>query len=369
MTRMPSSSLVRVAPGAKSTPPKETTTSRSPTPSLALLRGLDPSALMPRSRPREGHDVADGAVDDDALPAVLLRARPDEVAHEGRLQGAAAVDDEDLARAVLGERRLDQRVVAVAPDRRDDTLERRAPAVLAQLQRAGLEVLAVLVVEVGGRGDAHRPPLGALTASTGASDSSRMVCAALPMMSLPTGVRRRSPMTMSSALVSSATRSSWSAGSVASTAWTTSCSTPDSSSFALDGVPVGARGVARVDEGVAAAGVEDDEAAAAQGRLLDRPVEGGAALRAGDEPHDDGHGHWPSWLAVGRPRPVRADRRRHHGCARTRRTIGGTTRTRRIDGVDDLGEPRVVEAGDVAVADLQRPAQLLLGRPGRGSRR
>ena len=48
----PSSSLVTWSPVRTVMPPKLTGTSRSPAPVLPLLRGFDPSALMPRSRVR-----------------------------------------------------------------------------------------------------------------------------------------------------------------------------------------------------------------------------------------------------------------------------------------------------------------------------
>ena len=46
-TTMPSSSLVRTAPGVNVIPPNSTGTSISPTPFLALRRGIEPSALIP----------------------------------------------------------------------------------------------------------------------------------------------------------------------------------------------------------------------------------------------------------------------------------------------------------------------------------
>src|SRR5690606_18390776 len=45
----------------------------------------------------------------------------------------------------------------------------------------------------------------------------------------------------------------------------------------------------RVDDGLAPRGVEDDDVLAADPRLLDRPVEGGVALRGRDVPDEDGH--------------------------------------------------------------------------------
>src|SRR5665647_3072636 len=69
----------------------------------------------------------------------------------------------------------------------------------------------------------------ALTASTGQEASSRMRWALDPRISLPTGVRRRRPITMKSALTSLATSIRSCEGSLPRTSWRTSCSTPASS--------------------------------------------------------------------------------------------------------------------------------------------
>ena len=164
-----------------------------------------------RQLPDRGH-VAHRAVDDDPRPAVLDGRCGDEVAHERRLQRPAAVDDEHPPLTRFGEGRLDQGVVTVAAHGADDAAECRARAVVPQLQRAGLEVLAVLVVEVGGRRRPVRRRRGvvrhrrhpAFTARTGHWAWRRIRCAVEPRMSLPTGERWRSPMTTTDAECSSA---------------------------------------------------------------------------------------------------------------------------------------------------------------------
>src|SRR5699024_6178781 len=119
---------------------------------LGALARVGAERLDPQVQLADGVDVADRAVDHDALPAVVHRAAGDEVAHEGRLQRAAPVDHQDAAGTGLGEGGLDEGVVPVAPDGGHDAGEAGAAAVLPKLHRAGLQVLPLLVVEVSGAG-------------------------------------------------------------------------------------------------------------------------------------------------------------------------------------------------------------------------
>ena len=112
-----------------------------------------------------------------------------------------------------------------------------------------------------------------------------------PRISLPTGVRRRRPMTMRSASVSLATEMRSSAGSLPRTSWRTSTVSPCAGQLVLGPLELG---LGRLDAVVvevttAAVGVDDDEWRLARLGLLDRPREGGPPLLGGNEPDDDGH--------------------------------------------------------------------------------
>ena len=133
----------------------------------------------------------------------------------------------------------------------------------------------------------------ALTARTGQGASRSTRWALLPRMSLPTGERRRRPMTSSSAPLASAMLIRSSAGSKPRTSWRTSCSTPASSSrfWIAAHVVLGGPGSGSVELLATPVGVHHDQLAAAQLGLVDTGSEGGLALRLGDVSDDDGaHG-------------------------------------------------------------------------------
>ena len=153
-----------------------------------------------------------------------------------------------------------------------------------------------------GAGRAPRPEAGlsgcaqssaeALTARTGQEASSRMRWALEPRISLPTGVRRRRPMTMNSASdllgdgdeVLGRARCRAPAGGPRgrrrpASSGPRSCVSSASNRTRLLGVEVLA----------ATAGVDDDQPAVAQQRLLRSTAQSRSALSGRHVAHDDGH--------------------------------------------------------------------------------
>jgi hypothetical protein len=101
---------------------------------LRTLARVRPEGLHPERERSDRRTVADRTVHDDPGPAVLDGGCRDQVADEGRLERAAAVDDEDGALAGRRERRLDESVVAVAANGADRAVEGDVPADVVQLQ-------------------------------------------------------------------------------------------------------------------------------------------------------------------------------------------------------------------------------------------
>src|SRR4051794_20506137 len=184
------------------------------------------------------------------------------------------------------------------------------------------------------------------------------------MMSLPTGVLRRSPMTMSSALVCWATSSTWSPGSRASTCWLTSNSTPESvrscctdSHSAEDACRRSTRASPRL--ALTTTSRRPRSLASSMARLS-------AARPSGEGTYPTTIGMSDSFLVGVRVERAVIDQGAlatgaaaaalaHHAHDRWQQE------QERDDEVDDLRERRVPQAAQLAVADLQRPAHLLLG--------
>jgi hypothetical protein len=98
--------------------------------------------------------IADTAIDDNTFPAVLLRQNGKLVANQRAAHGAAAINDQHLASAILGKGRAHKRIVLEQLERDDLAAEGLAAAVELEHRgdntNAGAEFGLKLVAEIGG---------------------------------------------------------------------------------------------------------------------------------------------------------------------------------------------------------------------------